>query len=132
MPVAPWPYHAGLVRTTAGGVASAAGGAMSKFPELRASASAAAAAPLATDRLAPAKLMTGALVSEATRGAPEQRRKEGAPGRDRPSDEASRTSGVLGRAPALSWKPRTDASVKSAMVAKVYFQGRFFNGGEQV
>jgi hypothetical protein len=46
---------------------------MSKLPELRASARAAAAAPLATDRLALAMLMTGALVSDATRGAPGRR-----------------------------------------------------------
>jgi hypothetical protein len=57
----------------AGGAASARGGAMSKLPELRASARAAAAAPLATDRLALAMLMTGALVSDATRGAPGRR-----------------------------------------------------------
>ena len=72
-PATPLPYPAGFVRTTAGGAASARGGAMSKLPELRASARAAAAAPLATDRLAPAMLMTGALVSDATRGAPGRR-----------------------------------------------------------
>ena len=60
-------------RTTAGGAASARGGAMSKLPELSASARAAAAAPLATDRLGPAMLMTGAFVSDATRGAPGRR-----------------------------------------------------------
>ena len=93
------PYHAGLVRTTAGAAASARGGAMSKLPELRASAKAAAAAPLATDRPAAAMLITGALASDATRGAPRRQRKEDAPGRDRPSAGASWANGVLSRAP---------------------------------
>ena len=67
------PAADGLWQPPRGGAASARGGAMSKLPELSASARAAAAAPLATDRLGPAMLMTGAFVSDATRGAPGRR-----------------------------------------------------------